>query len=286
VSTESISTADKLLLAFDACTFSQACGIPPPRFGKLIHGREYATTTVPLAALYTKVQSILTAISAQHTNPTQPPLVLNKHCIECHYATRCREIATKADDLSLLAKMSEKNRKKYHEKGIFTVTQLSYTFRPRRRPVERRKHEHALQALGIRKNQIHVVGAVTSPLKPRDRMARIGKEVAGFVHSVIFLGRGADHGVRGALAGGMPPERVHGFVNWQQAAEFMKPQLAPGDLVLLRAGRISDHMGRLYFALRGSVACQKTTCEKRILCDLCPELGAQPLIQLTIARAN
>jgi predicted RecB family nuclease len=161
VSTERISMADKLLLAFDAFTFSQACGIPLPRFGKLIHGREYATATVPLASLYTKVQSILTAIAAQHTNPAQPPLVLNKHCIECQYATRCREIATKADDLSLLAKMSEQDRKRYHEKGIFTVTQLSYTFRPRRRPVERSKHEYALQALAIRKNQIHVVGAVT-----------------------------------------------------------------------------------------------------------------------------
>jgi len=161
VSTERISTADKLLLAFDASVFSQACGIKPPRLGELIHGREYATTTVPLAPLYTKVQSILTAISAQHTSPTPPPLVLNKHCAECRYASQCREFATTADDLSLLAKVSEKDRKKYHEKGIFTVTQLSYTFRPRRRPVERRKHEHALQALAIRKHQIHVVGAVT-----------------------------------------------------------------------------------------------------------------------------
>jgi predicted RecB family nuclease len=60
--------------------------------------------------------------------------VLNKHCTECRYAAQCREIATKADDLSLLTKISDKDRKKYHEKGIFTVTQLSYTFRPRRRP--------------------------------------------------------------------------------------------------------------------------------------------------------
>ena len=43
VSTERISTADKLLLAFDASVFSQACGITPPRLGKIIHGREYTT---------------------------------------------------------------------------------------------------------------------------------------------------------------------------------------------------------------------------------------------------
>ena len=50
-STERISTADKLRLAFDAFVFSQACGIAPPRLGKLIHGREYRTTIVPLPPL-------------------------------------------------------------------------------------------------------------------------------------------------------------------------------------------------------------------------------------------
>jgi predicted RecB family nuclease len=161
VSTEKISTADKLLLAFDAFVFSQACSITPPRFGKLIHGRDYATTTVPLSPLYTKVQSVVAAIAAQHTSTTPPSLVLNKHCAECQHASRCRQIATKADDLSLLAKMSGKDRQKFREKGIFTVTQLSYTFRPRRRIANHRKHEHALQALAIRKNQIHVIGTVT-----------------------------------------------------------------------------------------------------------------------------
>ncbi len=161
VSAERISTADRLLLAFDASVFSHTRGIKPPRLGKLIHGRECVTTTVPLTPLYAKVKSVLTAIAAQQASITPPPLVLNKHCAECQYVARCRQIATKADDLSLLAKMSEKDRHKYHEKGIFTVTQLSYTFRPRRRGGNHKKHEHALQALAIRKNQVHVVGTLT-----------------------------------------------------------------------------------------------------------------------------
>ncbi len=161
VSTERISTADKLLLAFDAFVFSQTYGTTRPRLGKVIHGRDYSATTVPLAPLYAKVQSVVTAIASQHISATPPPLVLNKHCAECQYATRCREFAIKADDLSLLAKMSEKDRQKYHEKGIFTVTQLSFTFRPRRRIGDHRKHEHALQALAVRKNQVHVIGPLT-----------------------------------------------------------------------------------------------------------------------------
>ena len=55
--------------------------------------------------------------------------------------------------------MTEKERRKQHDKGIFTVTQLSYTFRPRRRSApEVMKHQHALQALAIRKKQIHILG--------------------------------------------------------------------------------------------------------------------------------
>src|SRR3990170_5642757 len=59
--------------------------------------------------------------------------------------------------------MTEKERKKFHSKGIFTVTQLSYTFRPQRRPKrqpdKREKYHHALKALSIRERKIHVVGS-------------------------------------------------------------------------------------------------------------------------------
>jgi hypothetical protein len=63
------------------------------------------------------------------------------------------------DDLSLLSTLTEKERKKQNARGIFTVTQLSYTFRsPRRSPRTLPKHQPALKALAIRKNQIHILG--------------------------------------------------------------------------------------------------------------------------------
>jgi hypothetical protein len=64
--------------------------------------------------------------------------------------------------------MTAKERAKYAEKGISTITQLSYGYRPRRR---RRvnttaprsdspaKHDHRLKALAIKKAQTHVVGS-------------------------------------------------------------------------------------------------------------------------------
>src|SRR5208283_5934105 len=63
----------------------------------------------------------------------------------------------------LLANMSAKERKKFHTKGIFTVTQLSYTFRARRRQKrlagKREKYHHSLKALAIRERKIHIVGS-------------------------------------------------------------------------------------------------------------------------------
>jgi predicted RecB family nuclease len=90
-----------------------------------------------------------------------PDLVLNRHCGQCEFQARCRERATEKDELSLLSGMSEKERKRLHGRGIFTVTQLSYTFRPRRRRGSSRdkpeKFHHSLRALAIRENKIHAV---------------------------------------------------------------------------------------------------------------------------------
>src|SRR5437879_9004845 len=59
--------------------------------------------------------------------------------------------------------MSSKERKKRRRKAIFTVTQLSYTFRPRRRPKrmrdKRERYHHSLKALAIREKKIHIVGS-------------------------------------------------------------------------------------------------------------------------------
>jgi predicted RecB family nuclease len=158
---EKLSTIDKMMLAFDAIAIVCVTG-RMPRSGKLIHGSQFATVTVPLAKLVESTQLCLTKVLSQQANGTPPPLILNKHCPVCEFRSRCREAALEKDDLSLLANMTAKERKTQNDKGIFTVAQLSYTFRPRRRrrfkSSQATKHEPALKALAIRKRRIHVVG--------------------------------------------------------------------------------------------------------------------------------
>lgn len=158
---EKVTQQDKLLLAFDALALSQAAG-KMPVFGKIIHGSNYKSVRVPLAGLMTTVRAVVGKIVTQQAASTQPPVILNRHCTECEFQARCRQVAVDKDDLSLLASMTENERKNHNRKGIFTVMQLSYTFRPRRRAKKfadkPEKYHHSLKALAIRAGKIHVVG--------------------------------------------------------------------------------------------------------------------------------
>ena len=161
IPSEKITQNDKLVLAFDALALTSACGKIPP-FGKIFHGSDHATAKVHVAALMTVVRDIVGRIATQQTSQTPPQLILNKHCSECEFRTRCHQIAVEKDELSLLSGMTEKERKRQHNKGIFTVTQLSYTFHARRKPkryaLKPDKYNHALKALAIRDHKIYISG--------------------------------------------------------------------------------------------------------------------------------
>ncbi|MBA4149202.1 MAG: IS66 family transposase [Verrucomicrobia bacterium] len=153
---------DKFLMAFDAFALSESLG-REVSLGKIIHGDNHARLKVKTSALASELQKRVEKITTLLSSPTPPDLVLNRHCAECEFRERCRKIAIEKDDLSLLANMSAKERQKLRSKGIFTVTQLSYTFRPRRRPKRQRdkreKYHHSLKALAIRERKIHIVGS-------------------------------------------------------------------------------------------------------------------------------
>jgi predicted RecB family nuclease len=153
-----VTTIDRLRLAFDAVAINRALG-ENLQVGRIIHGGCRTVLTINLSGLVERVLLTCAQIEAQNLNPTPPPLVLNRHCGECEFQSRCRQIAIEKDDLSLLRNMTAKERGKLNDKGIFTVTQLSYTFRPRK--VMALKHHHSLKALAVRTKQIHVLGSPT-----------------------------------------------------------------------------------------------------------------------------
>jgi len=152
---------DKLLLAFDARVLSGVLGREVV-LGKIVYGENYSTLKVKTSALARDIGKLTDKIGTLLASPSPPDLVLNRHCAECEFQSRCRQKAIEKDDLSLLTAMTEKERTDFNSKGIFTVTQLSYTFRPRRRPQglrsKKERYHHSLKALAIREKKIHIVG--------------------------------------------------------------------------------------------------------------------------------
>ncbi len=156
-----LNNDERMMLAFDALVLSEVLG-RPVGLGKIIHGEEQATLKVKTSGMSTQVKSHIKKIIALLSGHSPPDLSLNRHCTECEFQGHCRKIATEKEDLSLLSNMSEKECQKLRAKGIFTVTQLAYTFRPRRRAKKQtekqEKYLHPLKALAIREKKIHVVG--------------------------------------------------------------------------------------------------------------------------------
>ena len=91
-----------------------------------------------------------------------PAIILNKHCPLCEFQNLCTAQAKQEDNLSLLNGISKlKTIQKYERKGIFTVKQLSYLFKPKKRRKDAKKsltirHQVELQALAIRTQKIYL----------------------------------------------------------------------------------------------------------------------------------
>lgn len=159
--TNKINKEDKLLLAFDARVLSEVLGCEVG-LGKIIHGDDHARLKVKTSALASEVRKLISKITTLISDDSAPDLILNRHCAECEFKARCGQKAIEADDLSLLSAMTEKERNRHRSKGIFTVNQLSYTFRPRKTSKRAKNpakpHYLALQALSIRENTVYVHG--------------------------------------------------------------------------------------------------------------------------------
>ncbi len=93
-------------------------------------------------------------------NEAPPPFHLIPHCSECPFKESCYQKLREKDCISLLAGMTPKVVEKYHKKGITTITQLSYLFRPRRsqRSLQTSgRHMWELKALALREQKTFVI---------------------------------------------------------------------------------------------------------------------------------
>ena len=170
VGTHSVTDDQKLRLAFAGYVVGQTT-MYRPSIGLIVPLTE-SPKQIRLEPLYSKVRPIINDLREQIRKPLSEPLApcLNKHCATCQFRNHCVHEAEKGDSLSLLERMTPKLIRRYQKKGIFTVTQLSYLYKPRRR---RKKVANAppsfnfeLQALSIRTNKIYLHETPTISKQP------------------------------------------------------------------------------------------------------------------------
>ncbi|MCY7388628.1 MAG: hypothetical protein LH481_11290, partial [Burkholderiales bacterium] len=123
---------DKIELAFAAHVLDQSQKTKTLSGKVVLLGGEVKTIRlVDDAAKFRPITTILNGWLSSSSDP--PPVVLNKHCANCEFQHLCRPIAEREDSLSLLARIGPKELARYAKKGIFTVKQLSFLYRPRKR---------------------------------------------------------------------------------------------------------------------------------------------------------
>jgi predicted RecB family nuclease len=161
IRTNKLSRANRITAGFEALVLSKSLG-QPVGIAKIIHGDNSAEIKVRVGTVLRELTKVIVQIRRLLAAASPPDLVLNRHCPECQFRDHCRKRAIEKDDLSLLAGLTDKERMRLNGRGIFTVNQLSYTFRPRRRAkrlaAKPEKYHHSLKALALREQKIHFIG--------------------------------------------------------------------------------------------------------------------------------
>jgi predicted RecB family nuclease len=155
--TDKFCRQQKLLLAVLGLMLGRVQGLRPST-GLVVRGPEGRLGKIRVdAKLYSQAQQVLDEVKRLQEGGKPPRLTLNEHCQVCEFRQRCHRQAEEADDISLLGGLSTNEATTLNGRGIFTVTQYSYTFRPGRiKRIAGKKHDHALQALALREKTVYV----------------------------------------------------------------------------------------------------------------------------------
>jgi predicted RecB family nuclease len=160
VGTHTVSKEHKMALAYAGYVVGQAKRyLPSAGFIVPADGRP---RLIRLPPLYPTIRSVVGSLRQFANEPAMeaPPLSLAHKCATCAFHDHCLLEAEKTDSLTLLERMSPKLLRRYAKKGIFTVNQLSYLFKPRRHrkrsPAAQPSFNIELQALAVRTNKIYL----------------------------------------------------------------------------------------------------------------------------------
>jgi len=153
-----VSKYEKLTLAIKCLILSQSHHVSFEA-AKIIYGRQLKATKILLTTYTEEARKLLRDLKKIVKNEKEPRFYRNAHCKICEFQEVCKTELIKKDDLSLLGRISQKEVLKKNNRGIFTILQLSYTFRPRKKRKKSKIPQHfewVLKALALREKRTYV----------------------------------------------------------------------------------------------------------------------------------
>ena len=128
----------------------------------------------------------------------------------------------------------------------------------------------ALEALATMpaRRRIAVLGELPDDLRRARVFYRdIAREARRTADLVVLVGQKARHGLRART--GEDDRSFAWFAGAPEAAEFLRTRLGEGDVVLIKANRIPEHLERVALSNVFPVTCKRVRCTKRVFCDDC-----------------
>ncbi len=98
---------------------------------------------------------------------------------------------------------------------------------------------------------------------------RVARDALKVADRVVFVGAQASHVER--RREGEAQDRLFEFQTTQQAAEFVRQNSQPGELILLKGTITIDHLERIMLSHTDNVVCWRHRCGRMQSCEVCPD---------------
>jgi len=165
---EKVTKTDKLFIALQASFILREFDLPFESC-KIFFGKNFKQTKFRLSLFAKKLKKIIFELNKILLPASNAPIFIkNGHCQICDFQNICFEKLIERDDLSLLAGLKSQEILSKNNRGIFSVKQLSYTFRPQKNPYRKRKFLPELKALAIREGKTFIQEIPNIPISPTE----------------------------------------------------------------------------------------------------------------------
>jgi UDP-N-acetylmuramyl pentapeptide synthase len=146
--------------------------------------------------------------------------------------------------------------------------------------------EPSLDVLGqaVAARRVAVIGQLSDDARrPRRLYPAVARAARERADLVVFVGQWAHHALRARA--NEHDESIVAFGRFTEASDYLRAELRPDDVVLIKATMLPDHLARIALEREQPVDCRRNTCLRNMGCDRCSLLSGRGPVKRLRRRA-